>query len=75
MDELQRFLALHEFESEARDKLPHAVYEYLAGGAADECSIRANEESYQEIFLRSRVLRSVAVPELGQELFGLLSDW
>ena len=70
MDELQRFLALHEFESEARNSLPHAVYEYIAGGAGDERSIRANEESYQEIFLRPRVLRSVAAPELGQELFG-----
>ena len=70
MDKLQRFLALHEFELEARNTLPHAVYEYIAGGAGDERSIRANEESYQEIFLRPRVLRSVAGPELGQDLFG-----
>ena len=68
MDKLQRFLALHEFELEARNTLPHAVYEYIAGGAGDERSIRANEESYQEIFLRP-LLRSVAGPELGQDLF------
>jgi 4-hydroxymandelate oxidase len=67
---LERFLALHEFEPEARHRLPRAVYEYVAGGAGDECSIRANEESYQKIVLRPRVLRSEAPVELGQELLG-----
>jgi 4-hydroxymandelate oxidase len=67
---MQRFLALHEFEPEARERLPRAVYEYVAGGAGDEYSIRANEESYQRIFLRPRVLRSAGPVDLGQELFG-----
>jgi 4-hydroxymandelate oxidase len=67
---MQRFLALHEFEPEARERLPQAVYEYVAGGAGDEYSIRANEESYQRIFLRPRVLRSAGPVDLGQELFG-----
>jgi 4-hydroxymandelate oxidase len=56
---LQRFLSLQEFEVEARQCLPHAVYEYVAGGAGDEHSLRANEESYPKIFLRPRILRSV----------------
>ena len=67
---MERFLALHEFEPEARQRLPHAVYEYVAGGAGEEHSIRANEESYQRIFLRPRVLRSVTPVDLSQELFG-----
>ncbi len=67
---MERFLALHEFEPEARRRLPRAVYEYVAGGAGDEYSIRSNEESYQRIFLRPRVLRSVAPVNLGQELLG-----
>ena len=67
---LKRFLALEEFEPEARQRLPHAVYEYVAGGAGDEHSVRANEDSYRKIFLRPRVLRSVTPVELGQELFG-----
>src|SRR5207248_162691 len=54
----------------ARQRLPRAVYEYVAGGAGDEHAIRANEESYQRIFLRPRVLRSVVPVDLGQELFG-----
>jgi len=67
---MERFLALREFEPEAREQLPRAVYEYVAGGAGDERSIHANEESYQRIFLRPRVLRSVAPVDLGEELFG-----
>jgi 4-hydroxymandelate oxidase len=67
---MERFLALPEFEPEARQRLPHAVYEYVAGGAGEEHSIRANQESYQRIFLRPRVLRSVASVDLSQELFG-----
>jgi hypothetical protein len=66
---MERFLALHEFEPEARQRLPHAVYEYVAGGAGEEHSIRANQESYQRIFLRPRVLRSVAPVDLSQEFW------
>jgi 4-hydroxymandelate oxidase len=68
--DLKRFLGLSEFEPEARRRLPHAVYEYVAGGAGDEHSLRANEESYQRIFLRPRVLRPVLPVNLSQELFG-----
>jgi 4-hydroxymandelate oxidase len=67
---MKRLLALNEFEVEARQRLPHAVYEYVAAGAGDEHSVRANEESYQRIFLRPRVLRSDALADLGQQLFG-----
>jgi 4-hydroxymandelate oxidase len=68
--DMERFLALHEFEPEARQRLPHAVYEYVAGGAGEEHSIRANEESYQRIFLRPHVLRSAGPVDLSQELLG-----
>ena len=67
---IERFLALHEFEPEARRQLPRAVYEYVAGGAGEEHSIHANQESYQRIFLRPRMLRSVGPVDLGQELLG-----
>ena len=67
---VERFLALNEFQPEARRRLPHAVYEYVAGGAGDEHSIRANEASYQRISLRLRVLRSAGPIDLRQELFG-----
>jgi 4-hydroxymandelate oxidase len=67
--DLARFLAVAEFELEARQCLPRPVYEYVAGGAGDEHSLRANEESYRRIFLRPRVLRPVVPVDLGQKLF------
>jgi 4-hydroxymandelate oxidase len=67
---MERFLELHEFEAEALQRLPHSVYEYVSGGAGREHSLRANQESYQRIFLRPRVLRTGAPVDLGQELFG-----
>jgi 4-hydroxymandelate oxidase len=67
---MERFLGLNEFEPEARRRMARAVYEYVAGGAGDEHSIRVNEASYANIFLRPRVLRSVGPANLGQELFG-----
>jgi len=67
--DLSRFLAVEEFELEARKRLPRPVYEYLAGGAGDEHSLRANEESYRRIFLRPRVLRPVVSVDLGRKLF------
>ena len=70
--DVSRFLAVQEFEAEARQSLPRAVYEYVAGGAGDEHSLRANEEGYQKIFLRPRVLRSVAPVDLSQGLYALL---
>src|SRR6202011_2090347 len=36
----------------------------------EEYSIRANEESYQKIFLRPRMLQPVGHVDVGQELFG-----
>src|SRR5258708_3495494 len=67
---MERFLALPEFEPEARQRLPHAVYEYVAGGAGEEHSIRAHQESYRKIFLRPRVVRTPAPADFGPETFG-----
>ena len=50
--------------------LPHAVYEYVAGGAGDEHSIRAKRQATKGFRLRPRVLRSAGPVDLGQELFG-----
>ena len=49
-------LNLAGFESAARDRLPQMVYDYYAGGALDEITLRANRDAYDEIALRYRVL-------------------
>ena len=67
---LSDFLALADFELAARKRMTHAVYEYVAGGAGDEISLRANETAFDKIFLLPRVLRRVTPVDPGTTLFG-----
>src|SRR6516225_5476619 len=70
-DLASRFLTLADFESEAEKHLPPEVWGYVAGGAGDEISLRANRAAFDRIFLRPRVLRDVLPVELSVSLFGL----
>ena len=63
-------LTLREFELEARRRLDPTIYDYFAGGADDEVTLRANESAFARIGLVPRVLRGVGEPELGLTLFG-----
>lgn len=63
-------LTLDDFETLARERLPHAVYEYLASGAADEITLRWNREAFQQIKLRPRVLTDVATIDTSISLLG-----
>src|SRR5690242_20856393 len=47
---------LFDFESLARQRIPHPAYEYIAGGAADEITLRWNREAFDALALRPRVL-------------------
>ncbi len=57
-------------QSEARRRLPPEVYDYFAGGAGDEITLRANEAAFARIGLVPRVLRSAAQRDLAIELLG-----
>jgi 4-hydroxymandelate oxidase len=61
-------LSLHELESEARRQLDAAVYDFIAGGADDEITLRANETAFARIGLIPRVLCGKGVPELAVDL-------
>jgi 4-hydroxymandelate oxidase len=63
-------LTLDDFELLARERLPHMVYEYLAGGAADETTLRWNRESIARLRLRPRVLQEVTSIDTRVTLFG-----
>ncbi|MCU1684090.1 MAG: FMN-dependent alpha-hydroxy acid dehydrogenase [Amycolatopsis sp.] len=59
-----------EFEAAAREKLDPVYYDFFAGAARDEITMRANEESFQRRWLLPRVLRGSDKRELGVTLFG-----
>jgi 4-hydroxymandelate oxidase len=46
------------------------VYEYIAGGAGDEITLRANREAFDRILLRPRVLMDVSSIDTRITLFG-----
>ncbi|MFC4116512.1 alpha-hydroxy acid oxidase [Nonomuraea zeae] len=64
------FGTLRAFEDEARARLEPAHYDYFAGGAGDELTVRANEAAFARLGLVPRVLRGAAKPETGVTLLG-----
>lgn len=62
--------SLREVESLARQRLDAAVYDFFAGGAGEEVTMRANEAAFAGIGLLPRVLRDVACRRADVELLG-----
>jgi 4-hydroxymandelate oxidase len=63
-------LSLREFEAEARRRLDPEVYDFFAGGAEDEITLRANEAAFRRIGLVPRVLRGKCERNLDITLLG-----
>lgn len=62
---------IHEYHVRAKERLPQMVYDYYAGGAHDEVTLRENDRAYDRLSVRYRVMRdisrrSVATTVLGQ---------
>lgn len=69
----QRFLqpaSILDYRELARRRLPRQLFDYIDGGAYDECSLRANVEDLQGVRLRQRVLRDVSEINLATSLAG-----
>jgi 4-hydroxymandelate oxidase len=64
-------VCLEDFETAARRILPKSVYDFVAGGAADEITVRWNREAYDRRALRPRVLVDVAEVDTRVKLLGL----
>lgn len=52
--------AVADYERWAQDFVPHAIYEYVAGGAADDLTLRENRRAFDRIELAGRVLADCA---------------
>jgi lactate 2-monooxygenase len=62
-----------EWEERARGLLEQAPFDYVAGGAGSEATIRANREAFERRRLRPRMLAGHAERELSVEILGLRS--
>jgi len=61
---------LADYEQLARERLPRMVYDYYAGGAGDEVSVRENELAWSRVRLRPRVLVDVSACDLSTTVLG-----
>jgi len=50
---------LYEYEERASAQLPKMVYDYYAGGARDEITLRDNDRAYDRLALRYHVMRDI----------------
>jgi len=63
-------LNVDEFEAAARANLTEPVYDYYAGGAEDEVTVRENREAFRRIALRYRVLVDVSERDTSSAILG-----
>lgn len=57
-------------EAAAREKLEHRLFDYVAGGAGDEHTQRANVTAFEQWGIMPRMLAGTAERDLSVELFG-----
>ena len=64
----------HDFQTLARKRLPSPIYNYIAGGADDEVTLRANTTSFERCDLIPNVLRGVEDVDLSTTVMGQKID-
>lgn len=64
------FTNLLELEDMARAKVPHAAFDYIAGGAEDEVTLLRNREAFGRWALRPRVLVDVSKRDTSTTVLG-----
>ena len=60
----------HDFRRLARQRLPGPIFDYIDGGADDECSQRRNSKSFEDCDLVPNVLRGVREIDLSVTVMG-----
>lgn len=63
-------VSLSLLEQQAKDVLSAPAFDYVAGGAGGEATIRANREAFYRWRIVPRMLRDVSKRDLSVELFG-----
>ena len=61
---------IYEYESIAKERLPQPEYDFIAGGAADEITLRRTREVFDAIMLRPRMLVDISAQDLSTTVLG-----
>jgi isopentenyl diphosphate isomerase/L-lactate dehydrogenase-like FMN-dependent dehydrogenase len=73
-DEIMKVINLHEFEDAAKKSLSVAAYDYVAAGAGDELTLKANREAFSHYWVRRKIMVDVSKVDTSFELFGKTYD-
>jgi 4-hydroxymandelate oxidase len=68
--ELDELRSIHDFEAAAEERIVQGAWARIQGGAADEITLRWNQEAWQHIRLRPRILVDVSALDTRVNLFG-----
>ncbi|WP_299873198.1 alpha-hydroxy acid oxidase [uncultured Cocleimonas sp.] len=63
-------VSVQDYESLFADFIPHPVYEYIAGGSADDISLKNNRNAFDSILLNRRVLADFSAASTRTEVLG-----
>src|SRR5688572_21636178 len=61
---------IFEYEALAKETLPPAEYDFIAGGATDEITLRRTRAAFESIMLRPRMLVDISQPDLSTTVLG-----
>ena len=61
---------MDELEQQAKEQLDQASYDFVAGGAGSELTLRANREAFQKITITPRVLTGIRKVDTSTDLLG-----
>ncbi len=61
---------LYDYEARAQQVLPHHIWDFIAGGAMDEITMRRNRSAFEKLTLRPRFLREISPRDLTTTVLG-----
>jgi len=61
---------IYEYEALAKERLPPAEHDFIAGGATDEITLRRTRAAFDAIMLRPRMLVDISQPNLSTTVLG-----
>lgn len=67
---LARAFSIDDLARLARRRLPRAVFDFYAGGAEDEVSLRRNRQAFDDTVLAPRILAGISQVDLSTTLLG-----
>ena len=70
-DEPAEPVNLADFEALAGRRMPRGAFDYYAGGAEDETTLRGNREAFSELYLRPRMLAGLGEIDTSTSVLGL----